>query len=196
MLSCTGGLGDIATSTYKCIASLLADKCNQPYSSTCAGLDAHSHFLYFDHLFKLFVDHVLQQVEPSNQATLPLTVSSLSHGCRLAAMSELCGSYRWTLSSLIPNSLYINFVCLFGLLFYFVNSLLNYLLYCALVQFHLHLYIYLRNCSNKERTAVLHEPATACMLHSQAFLHCTISLSTVVKELHAHHHVKELHVHH
>ena len=103
VLSCTGGLGDIATSTYKSIVSLLADKWNQPYSSTCAGLDAHSHFFYFDHLFKLFMDHVLQQVEPSNQATLPLTVRSLSHRCRLAAMSELCGSYRWTLSSLIPT---------------------------------------------------------------------------------------------
>ena len=41
-------------------------------------------FHYFDHLFKLFVDHVLQQGEPSNQATLPSTVRSLSHGYRLA----------------------------------------------------------------------------------------------------------------
>ena len=64
----------------------------------------------------------------------------LSHMCRLAVIPELCGSYRWTLSSLIPNCFCI---CLFtfGLLLHFVNSLLNYLLYCALVQFHLVLFI-------------------------------------------------------
>ena len=38
VLSCTGGLGHIATNTYKRLASLLAEKRNQPYGPTMCWL--------------------------------------------------------------------------------------------------------------------------------------------------------------
>ena len=38
VLSVTGGMGRIATTTYKCLASLLSSKWNQPYSNTLGWL--------------------------------------------------------------------------------------------------------------------------------------------------------------
>ena len=37
-MSSTGGLGSAATSTYKCLATLLATKWDKPYSSTMCWL--------------------------------------------------------------------------------------------------------------------------------------------------------------
>ena len=45
VMSCTGGLGRIATSTYKCLASLLAEKWNQAYSLTMSWLRCRISFL-------------------------------------------------------------------------------------------------------------------------------------------------------
>jgi len=73
-MSVTGGLGRIATTTYKRLASMLSSKWNQPYSTTMDGFAAAYRFLFFVPPFSLSEVLVLRLDDLQNLLLYLLTL--------------------------------------------------------------------------------------------------------------------------